>query len=298
LLGRHRTRISAPVRSGDLVALPGSGGSDDEAALRIDRSSVEGWAVAGSSRGGPLTPRNAWAVIGLASGDAALAHHCLGLLERREEVSRARARLAAQGLLELAPRLRRRAALTVLHLPPTLVSRLEGDAHVVLTGSSVARPYGGHALRRGQPWALDAYLRSDAFQVLIDEVAVVADTAGKATALPVLLRTVEGDWPFPSHYQLAPQPLAALDLLDYRDPAARRLGREVLRSLAETAPTVVARRTARARATAGPLVGKLLRAARGRGTRPVVEGVPEPIHLPPRQTSSAFCGQLPDRAPP
>jgi hypothetical protein len=88
----------------------------------------------------------------------------------------------------------------------------------------------------------------------------------------VLLRTVEGDWPFPSHYQLAPQPLAALDLLEYSDPAAQRLGREVLRSLAETAPTVVARRTARARATAGPLVGKLLRAARGRGQRPVVEG--------------------------
>src|SRR5207245_5408123 len=89
LLGRHRTRIYALLRSGDLVALPGSGASDDEAALRIDRSSVERWAVAGGSRGGPLTPRNAWAIIGLASGDEALAQHCLGLLERREEVSRA-----------------------------------------------------------------------------------------------------------------------------------------------------------------------------------------------------------------
>src|SRR6266536_4133966 len=156
LLGRHRTRIYALVRSGDLVALSGSGAGDDEAALRIDRSSVERWAVAGGSRGGPLTPRNAWAIIGLASGDAALAQHCLGLLERREDVSRARTRLAAQGLLELAPRLRRRAALTVLHLPSTLVSRLEGDEHLVSTGSSAARPYGWHALRRGQPWALDA----------------------------------------------------------------------------------------------------------------------------------------------
>jgi len=262
------------VRSGDLVALPGSGARDDEAELRIDRSSVERWAVAGGSRGGPLTPRNAWAVIGLASGDAALAHHCLGLLERREDLSRARARLASQGLFDLAPRLRRRASLTVLHLPPALVGALEGDEHLVRTGSSAARPYGWHALRRGQPWALDAYLRPDALQVLVDEVAVVADTAGKADALPVLLRTVEGDWPFPSHYQLAPQPLAALDLLEYSDPAARSLGREVLRSLAEAAPTVVARRTARARETAGPLVGKLLRAARDRGPRRVVDGDP------------------------
>src|ERR1700737_2072256 len=88
LLGRHRTRIYALVRSGDLVALPGAGAGDDQAALRIDRSSVERWVVAGGSRGGPLTPRNAWAIIGLASGDEVLSEHCLGLLERREEISR------------------------------------------------------------------------------------------------------------------------------------------------------------------------------------------------------------------
>src|SRR6266851_4296146 len=172
LLGRHRTRIYALLRSGDLVAVSGTTG--DEQSLRIDRSSVERWAVAGGSRGGPLTPRNAWAIIGLASGDDALAQHCLGLLERREEVSRARARLATQGLFDLAPRLRRRASLTVVHLPPVLVSRLERDEHLVRTGVSAAGPYGWPALRRGQPWALDAYLRPEALQVLVDEVAAVA----------------------------------------------------------------------------------------------------------------------------
>ena len=140
---------------------------------------------------------------------------------------------------------------------------------MVLTGSSVARPYGWHALRRGEPWALDVYLRAPAPQILVDQAAAVADQVDEADGMLVLLRTVEGDWPFPSHYQLAAQPLAALD---YSDPAVRRLGREVLRSLADTAPAAVARRTAKARATAGPLVGKLLRAARGRGPRPVVEG--------------------------
>ncbi|HLZ22357.1 MAG TPA: helix-turn-helix domain-containing protein [Ktedonobacterales bacterium] len=159
LLGRHRTRIYALVRSGDLVALPGSGAGDDEAALRIDRASVERWAVAGGNRGGPLTPRNAWAIMGLASGDHALSEHCIGLLERREEVSRAWARLARQGLFELAPRLRRRASVTVLHLPPALLEMLEADEQLVRTGSSAAGPYGWHALSRGQPWALDAYLR-------------------------------------------------------------------------------------------------------------------------------------------
>src|SRR5438445_5461918 len=122
-------------------------------------------------------------------------------------------------------------------------------------------PYGWHALRRGEPWALDVYVRPPALQILVDQAAAVADQADEVDSMVVLLRTVEGDWPFPSHYQLAPQPLAALDLLDYSDPAARRLGREILRSLGETAPPVVARRTARARAMAGPLMGKLLRAA-------------------------------------
>ncbi|HLZ29081.1 MAG TPA: helix-turn-helix domain-containing protein, partial [Chloroflexota bacterium] len=56
LLGRHRTRIYALGRSGDLVARPGSGAGDDEAALRIDRSSVERWAVAG---GQPRLPAHA-----------------------------------------------------------------------------------------------------------------------------------------------------------------------------------------------------------------------------------------------
>jgi len=91
----------------------------------------------------------------------------------------------------------------------------------------------------------------------------------------VLLRVVDQPWPFPPHYPLAPQPLAALDLLDYPDPAARRIGRELLKSLHDTPPTALARRSARARALSGPLVGRLLgRPGKERGPRPVVEGDP------------------------
>jgi hypothetical protein len=68
MLGRDRSRVYALVRSGDLAAVPGADG-DDEHTLVLDRASVERWAVAGGSRGSPLTPRNAWAFIGLASGD-------------------------------------------------------------------------------------------------------------------------------------------------------------------------------------------------------------------------------------
>jgi len=108
LLGRDRTRVYALVRSGDLVAVQPD---PDEASgpLRIDRASLDRWLVAGGSRGAPLSARNAWAVVGLASGDPGLSAQCLGLLERSEDHSRARSRVARQGLLELAPRLRRRA---------------------------------------------------------------------------------------------------------------------------------------------------------------------------------------------
>ena len=90
----------------------------------------------------------------------------------------------------------------------------------------------------------------------------------------VLLRAVDDPWPFPPHSQLAPQPLAALDLLDYPDPAMRRLGREVLSSLPMTAPQVLARRSGRGRATAGPALGRWLQRQERRAPRPVVAGDP------------------------
>jgi segregation and condensation protein B len=48
----------------------------------------------------------------------------------------------------------------------------------------------------------------------------------------------------------------------------------VLNSLGETKPLVLARRSAKARAMSGPLVGKLLELRNGRGPRPRVEGDP------------------------
>src|SRR5205807_2033306 len=74
----------------------------------------------------------------------------LGLLDRREELSRIRARLARGGLLGLAPRLRRRAALNVVHVPPALLVALEADASLVRTGISAAAPYGSTKFSQAQ----------------------------------------------------------------------------------------------------------------------------------------------------
>jgi chromosome segregation and condensation protein ScpB len=58
----------------------------------------------------------------------------VGLLERNEELSRTRARLARETLIDLAPRLRRRATLLVRSMPTALREALEADAGLVRTG--------------------------------------------------------------------------------------------------------------------------------------------------------------------
>jgi hypothetical protein len=120
------------------------------------------------ARGGPLSPRNAWALIGLASGDQPFSDRCLGLLEPPEEISRTRARLAREGLIELAPRLRRRASILVRQVPRELREALERDATLVRTGGSAAAPYGWDELQPapGSTWLLDGYLPLGAFSEL------------------------------------------------------------------------------------------------------------------------------------
>jgi segregation and condensation protein B len=241
---------------------------------------VERWLVAGGGQGGPLAPRNAWALIGQASGDQAFSERCLGLLERPEEVSRTRARLARETLVNLAPRLRRRATLLVRSVPSALREALEGEAGLVRSGLSAAGAYGWDELLRpgaDPAWVLDAYVPIEAFSALQEELnrRDVDDTVDAPGREQVLLRVVDEPWPFPPHCQLAAQPLAALDLLDYPDTAARRIGRGVLESLKETPAPLLARRTARARAKSGPLLGRLLGGLhQQRGPRPVVEGDP------------------------
>jgi segregation and condensation protein B len=281
LLGRDRTRIYALLRSGDLVAAT-SGDDPYAGPVRIERSSLERWLVAGGDGGRPLSGRNAWALVGLSSGDQSFAERCMGLLEHPAEASRTRARMGREALVELAPRLRRRATLVVRHVPRGLRQVLEQDAALVRTGLSAADAYGWDELaQRSATWSLDAYLPLAAFSDLqaqlnrldIDEPPDRPDEGVDRDA--VLLRVVDEPWPFPPHYPLAPQPLAALDLLDYPDPVARHIGHAVLSSLAETKPQALARRSAKARALTGPVGRRLLELSNGRGERPRVEGDPK-----------------------
>ena len=183
--------------------------------------------------------------------------------------------------MDLAPRLRRRATVIVRQMPTDLRIQLERDATLVRTAASAAAAYGWDAVaqRAGATWRLDAYVSIHAFgavQEQLNRLDLDADAFdGPDQREPVLLRVVDEGWPFSPHYSLAPQPLAALDLLDYPEPVARRVGREVLNELGDARPAVLARRSARARAISGPLGGKIVELRTGRGPRPRVEGDPK-----------------------
>ena len=75
----------------------------------------------------------------------------------------------------------------------------------------------------------------------------------------MLLRVLDEPWAFPPNYAIAPQPLAALDLRDHADESIRRVGREVLDSLADPRSLPLVRRSARARALVGPVRQRLLK---------------------------------------
>ena len=174
----------------------------------------------------------------------------------------------------------RRATLIVRALPPGLWQALEQDAVLVRTGISAANAYGcDEPTPDSATWSLDAYLPLEAFSSLQEQLNRfdIDDESDNSRAREtIMLRIVDESWPFPPHYALAPQPLAALDLLDYPEPVAMRIGREILNSLGETKPVVLARRSAKVRAMTGPVVGKLLELKGGRvREKPRVEGDPK-----------------------
>jgi segregation and condensation protein B len=69
-------------------------------------------------------------------------------------------------------------------------------------------------------WRLDAYVPVEAVGALRQQAERHDADPGEEYLEAVLLRVVDGPWPFPPNYQLAPQPLAALDLLENPDPTA------------------------------------------------------------------------------
>jgi excisionase family DNA binding protein len=185
----------------------------------VERAGVENRRSRGSSGGRPFAPRNAWALLSLASGEEA---DQIGSAAR----SRLRRSLALEGLSALAPRLERRAEVRNFSGHPGEISYLLADERLIASGASAARSIGLDLLGSGA----DGYVSEANLDEVVQEHALIPTAAIDAN---VILRLVPGDvWSdFLEGQAHAPEAAVALDLAEEPDSRSRAAGEELLRRL-------------------------------------------------------------------
>jgi excisionase family DNA binding protein len=207
-LGVSPQRVRALIGSGSLRARRVGG------RWLVDGDAVERRRLGGRLRARPYSSRNAWGLFAIAGG------------ERPSGIdpaaaSRLCSRLAARGLANLAPLLARRARRIALRVHPGELNRLLDDPALVRSGAAAAAD-----LRLGliAPDAAEGYVAAADFDGL------VARHALRPSAEPnVVLRIVDGSWPFSPGARVAPLAVVAVDLLEDDDPRAQAAGRAALR---------------------------------------------------------------------
>jgi len=178
----------------------------------IRRSDVEQLRRSGVGR--PWNAASAWDVLALASGGDPQ----LSPVER----SRARKRLADNGIAGLIGQLRSRSQRSEMYAHPSALDRIRDEVEVVRSGVS----------------ALDEH---DVDLIVIDEAEIyvrasqVAGLVGRYALEPdadrpnLIVRVVEDDvWPFDGGERVASWPIVAVDLLDADDERSRRAGLELI----------------------------------------------------------------------
>jgi hypothetical protein len=186
-LGVSRSRIYALVEQGLLDAL---GSSERGGGLAISSSSIERRVLYGAPVGQPLSTSSAWAVLALASGDAAFRDHVAARLSDPDR-SRARARLIEHTLVELLPRLRGRGNLHRFAVGDEALVDALSDARLVLAGPSAARALSWE-LPDGS-WPVEAYVREPALVDVVERYEPDPDPSGD-----LQLRSVPEPWLPPS----------------------------------------------------------------------------------------------------
>jgi hypothetical protein len=172
--------------------------------------------------GRPMTARNAWALLLVASGepfppglDAAVRW-------------RLRQTLQHQGLVAVRGRLEHRAQIQRFWALPGELRALRVSKDIVLTGSSAAKDLGLAA-----PDTIDAYLLASRLNTVVDQHAL--QEVSEVGQDNVILRAVPDDaWLLDDH-DAAPIAAVALDLSFYPDSRSTRVGHELLAQVAEEA---------------------------------------------------------------
>lgn len=184
----------------------------------VERRAVEWRLRRESPRGRRFTPRNAWALLMLASGE-----DVRGLdASVRSRLKRA---LALEGLASLAPRLRDRSRVSTYRAHPGEIRHLIDDDSFVPSGITAASAVGADLVAGREA---DGYVAQARLQDFIDEHAL-SPAGDKGN---VSLRIIPDEiWADLKGRPAAPPAVVALDLAEELDPRSEAAGRELVRRI-------------------------------------------------------------------
>lgn len=184
----------------------------------VERGAVEQRKRRGAHEGRRFAPRNAWALLLLASDEA---------VEGIDPSVRSRLRraLALEGLMALAPRLAHRAQVSLYRAHPGEIRHLINDPALMRSGISAAA---SHDIGLVSGREADGYLPEAELKRFIKEHAL--SPAGPDGN--VRLRVVPDEaWAILGGRSVAPEAAVALDLAEESDPRSAQAGAEILRKL-------------------------------------------------------------------
>lgn len=186
----------------------------------VEKVGVERRRRRGSSGGRPFIPRNAWAILCLASGEEVDAIDAAAR-------SRLRRALSLEGLGALSLRLEQRADVGRYRAHPGEIAYLQKDDRLIPSGVTAARLVGLDLLAGREA---DGYVRASALDKLVEEHALAPAAIGESNAV---LRVVPDDvWDlFLARRPHAPEAAVALDLAAEADPRSQAAGKELLARL-------------------------------------------------------------------
>jgi excisionase family DNA binding protein len=207
-LGINEARVKALIHAGAMEAIKIGG-----------RWLVSGEAIARrraspSPSGRPFNTASAWAVVFLASGWS------VTWLDASSR-SRLRRWLRTAAFPRDQERLRRRAFAVKGRIHPGDLAAFTEERGLVLTGVSAASELGSELSPRHE---IEAYVSSTRLPALRRKYAMTESDSAN-----VVLRVVDGHWPFPRDVRMAPKLVVALDLVESTDPRVRDAGLHLLR---------------------------------------------------------------------
>lgn len=204
-------RVRALVAEGSLPGIKVAG------RWLVERGAVERRLREPGVSGRPFSPGHAWGLIDLAEG---------GRAAWLDAVARSRLRriLRERGLRDIAPGLVHRGRRLELRAHPSDLARIEQEPDVVLGGVSAALQ---HRLEIVAPNFLEAYIPARRWMELRKRYRLKP-----GPGVNLVLRIIDGPWPFAPGQRVAHRLAAAVDLIDHEDERSHRAGLRALQAIA------------------------------------------------------------------